>query len=361
MFLLFLACAPGTITVPSDTGAGSATPEDSGNDTDTAAAADTAADCACDDGLDCTTDSCDDQDRCIYTSVDTCAWPAALPPDVTGLGELEVDFGISLSGAAWNADSRQLWVVRGDGAQAWSLVEDGAGGWKIEYEVALGEIDAESVVVVDPVGKPAMLHVLVEHEEVVRAFDVSDPAVPLPRGFWDTSPWLEVSGSRGSEGMAFVPDEALAEWGFTDADGALRTSSLGLGGLFFVGTQNGGAIHVFDLSATDETVEEVGVYQTARDDTSALEFDPDTGRLYVWHGGANNDLEIVRLSSTKAGAERSFDSEAVFDYPGNDNLEGMALMGTEDCGDEGRPMFFTMDDGGTRALDVYPNWPLCGP
>jgi hypothetical protein len=58
--------------------------------------------------------------------------------------------------------------------------------------------------------------------------------------------------------MTFVPDDALAAWGFVDGDGQPRTSALGYGGLFFVGTQNGGAVHVFDLSATDDTVEQVG-------------------------------------------------------------------------------------------------------
>jgi hypothetical protein len=69
----------------------------------------------------------------------------------------------------------------------------------------------------------------------------------------------------------------------------------------------------------------------------------------------------VRLSSTEVDGERRFDAEAIFDYPGDDNVEGIALLGTEDCGTDGRPLVFTTDDGGRRALDVYPDWPLCGP
>jgi hypothetical protein len=102
------------------------------------------------------------------------------------------------------------------------------------------------------------------------------------------------------------------------------------------------------------------VYQTSRTDVSALEFDASTARVYIWSGGYN-DLEVVRLSSVAIGSGlRQFDTEYIFDYPGTDNIEGLALMGIEDCGPSGRPMFFTTDDGDERAFDVYPDWPLCG-
>jgi hypothetical protein len=237
-------------------------------------------------------------------------------------------------------------------------VEDGAGGYVIDGEWALGDLDLESVTVVDPVGAPLLLHVMVEIDEVILAVDLSqDPPVRVRT--WDTSPWLPLSGSLGSEGLAFVPDDALSTWGFVDGEGAPRTSRLGMGGLFFVGHQNGGLVHVFDLSATGVEVEPVGTYATARNETAALEFDAGTGRLYVWHGDSN-DLEVVRLSSSDLGGERRvLDSEYVFDHPGLGNLEGFALAGLEDCGPTGRPFFFATDDGAERALDVGLDWPLC--
>jgi hypothetical protein len=365
--LLLFACAPAEVAAPADTvdAADADTDADGDTDADTDADTDTGvADCeaTCDDGLGCTEDLCDDQDRCVHSPVDTCDWPAGLPPDgVEALAGLDEDFRVSLSGATWDAVQRVLWVVRGNGATAWRVVEDGAGGWEIATKQALGNLDAESLVVVDPEGAPDVVHVAVELEEVVTAFDVSgDDAVELRT--WDTSPWLETSGSRGSEGMTFVPDAALSAWGFVDGEGAPRRSALGYGGLFFVGTQNGGNINVFDLSATDGAVEFVGTYVTSRTDTSGLEFDAGTGRLYIWHGGDDNDLEVVRLASGDAGAgQRAFETEAIFDHPSDDNLEGMALLGLEDCDSDGRPLVFTIDDGGDRALDVYPDWPLCGP
>lgn len=374
MLILLLACTPKSDRVPLDDSADQhSAVDDSGGDS---SAPDSPADdsgpddsgtgdCtpeSCDDGLDCTTDACDDQGRCVYSATDVCEWPASMPPDVTALGGLDEDFEISLSGATWNAATRELWVIRGNGATGWTLVEDGAGGWAIDQKVDLGRLDLESVTLTDPDGAPGLIHVVMELDEMVTAFDVSS-GTASQLTTWDTSPWLPTSGSRGSEGLAFVPDDALEEWGFVDGDGAPRTSALGYGGLFFVGTQNGGSIHVFDLSSTDDAVDHVGEYGTSREDTSGLEFDAGTGRLYVWHGGDDNDLEIVRLSSTEASGARSFDTEMIFDYDDPDvpNIEGIALMGTEDCVDGERSLFFTIDDGFERALDVYTDWPLCPP
>lgn len=360
MLLILLACGPKTLTLPESPADDSGVPESLADDSAADDSADDSAEdpCAarCDDGLDCTSDTCDAEDRCIHAPLEDCAWPAALPPEVLALASLDADFDRSLSGATWNPATRALWVVRGDGATAWRLVEDGGGGWIIEEKAALDDIDAESVTLADPVNAPNLIHVMIEHEERITAYDIAGSATRLRT--WDTSTWLETAGTRGSEGLAFVPDEALAAWGFVDGDGAPRTSALGYGGLFFVGTQNGGEIHVFDLSATDESLDYVGAYGTARDDTSALEFDAGTGRLYIWHGGEENDLEIVRLSSTDDGGRR-FDTELLLDYPGDANIEGLALEAVEDCADGARSLFLTIDDGRERALDVYVDWPIC--
>ena len=341
-----------------DSDTDSDTDADTDSDTDSDTDTDTGPDCAvlCDDGLDCSLDACDANDRCVHTPLEECDWPASLPPDVQALASLDPDFQSALSGATWDAVNRHLWVVRGQGAAMWRLVEDGAGGWRIDDEWDMGSRDLESLVVPDPVGAPDTVVLMVELVEVIAQFDVSGSDAELVK-IWDTSDYLDTTGNSGSEGLTFVPDEALEAWGFVDGDGKPRTSLLGMGGLFFEGTQDGGAIHVFDLSATDESFEEVGVYQTSHTDVSALEFDADTGRVYIWAGGFN-DLEVVRLSSVAIGGVRQFETEYVFDYPGSDNIEGLALAGLEDCGPSGRPMFFTTDDGDERALDVYMDWPL---
>ena len=361
MLLLLLACGPTSLKVPESPGADSATeqPDDSPADDSVSDDTDAPNPCAerCDDGLDCTEDLCDDLDRCVHAPLGICPWPASLPPEVIALAGLDTDFEISLSGATWNPSTRELWVVRGDGATAWRLIEDGAGSYQISDRASLGRIDAESLVLTDPAGSPSLIHVMVELEEVITAFDLSVPGQAAELRTWDTSPYLATAGSKGSEGLAFVPDEALIEWGFTDPSGSPRVSALGYGGLFFAGTQNGGQIHIFDLSSVDDSFEYIGEFDTARSDTSGLEFDAGTGRLYVWHGGEDDDLEIVRLSSADG---QSLDTEVIFDYPGTPNIEGIALGGLEDCVGGVRPLFLTIDDGHERALDVYTDWPMCG-
>jgi hypothetical protein len=166
---------------------------------------------------------------------------------VTALASLDPDFQSALSGATWDPVNRKLWVVRGEGAAMWRLEEDGSGGWRIEDKWPMGSRDLESLVIPDPVGAPNTVVVMIELSEVIAQFDASGSDAELEK-VWDTSDYLATSGNQGSEGLTFVPDDALEDWGFVDGDGKPRTSILGMGGLFFEGTQNGGAIHVFDLS-----------------------------------------------------------------------------------------------------------------
>lgn len=341
---MLVACAPGSVGIgggdsgPGDSALDSAT-IDSGRDSGGDTSADSAADTGNDTG-----------------SNELLPWPASLPPEVTALAGLEEDFEISLSGATWNPVTRELWVVRGDGATAWTLTRDEAGSWAIDREADLGDLDLESVVVPDPTGAPSVIYLMVEHEERIQSAEVSASGVASLGLTWDTSLYLPTSGSLGSEGLAFVPDAALADGGFVDESGAARASELGHGGLFFVGTQNGGVFDVFDLADSGDSFEHVGEFQSARDDISALEWDASTGRLYAWHGGDHNDLGVYRLSSTSG----TLDLEVIYDYPGDDNVEGLALLGTEDCVDGKRPLVLTIDDGRERALDVYEDWPSCG-
>ncbi|MEQ1503719.1 MAG: hypothetical protein ABMB14_15880, partial [Myxococcota bacterium] len=142
--------------------------------------------------------------------------------------------------------------------------------------------------------------------------------------------------------------------------GAARVSAGGMGGLFFVGHQSGGGVFVFDLGL-DGGVAFVGGYFTARDDTSGLSFDAGTNRLYVWHG-ESNDLEIVRLSSQPTGSARALDTEYLFDWPGSDNIEGVAVFPVSDCGAHGlRRLALIEDDGYDESIRLFDDWPLCAP
>jgi hypothetical protein len=195
-------------------------------------------------------------------------------------------------------------------------------------------------------------------EELAHAvsYDLALAGVATEVARWDLSAWVAPVDRLGAEAIAFVPDAAIASWGFTDADGVARTSALGLGGLVLVGWQAGGQVHAFDLQPGGGGVTWVGTYVTARLETSGLHFDPETERLYLWHGGMMNDLEVARLSSTALGPLRKLDTEYVFDFPASGNYEGVALLGTSDCGPDGRPLFVIQDGGMERSIQLYPDW-----
>jgi hypothetical protein len=130
-----------------------------------------------------------------------------------------------------------------------------------------------------------------------------------------------------------------------------------------VGWQAGGQVYAFDLAPGGGAATWVGTYDTARLETSGLYFDAPTERLYLWHGGGLNDVEIVRLSSADVGlANRKLETEYVFDYPVAGNVEGVTLLGPGDCGPSGRPLFLVQDGLGERAIQLYPDWsPGCPP
>jgi hypothetical protein len=300
----------------------------------------------------------------VWTPRYDCGWPAAAPSGAIDLSGVDPGLAANLSGIGWNPVFRHLWLVRNAGpSEVWRLVEDGAGSWVVDADVYgvpaiwsdLG--DLEGVAIADPAGAPYAVSVLDERRGNLVRYDLSG-GLPVPLDDWNLSDWLPDLPPLGAEAVTFVPDDALADWGFVDDAGQPRVSALGLGALAFVGHQNGGQVYVLDLSPGEDQVELVATFDTARDETSGLEFDASTGRLYVWHGGAWNDLEVTRLSSSAGTGRRSLDTEYVFDHPDDGNLEGMALLGTEDCVDGGRALFLSDDDGGPGSLLEYPDWPL---
>lgn len=340
---------------------------DTGTSEETGAqeSADTAIDCAelCDDGLTCSLDACDDLGRCVAEPLFDCSWPTVAEP--SHLAAADPDLEENQSGATWNAETRGLWLVRNAGPSGiWRLVGDGVGGFVVATDLLgvpaewldLGDI--ESLTLVDPVGAPAVLHVLDEGLASIVSYDLSQHGEAVALHTWALSPWLPDLDQLGAEGLTFVPDAALQEWGFVDPDGIPRTSALGMGGLVLVAHQNGGQIYVFDLAPEEELVEFVGSYITARTETSGIELDAATGRLYLWHGGNFNDLEVARLSSSDVGVGRKLDTEYVFDHPGVGNLEGVAIFGQDDCSSGVRPLLLVEDEGGPDSVELFTDWPL---
>lgn len=305
-------------------------------------------------------------------------WPAEAEGAATSLASLDPDLQYDLSGAAWNPLTRTLWVCRnGPGtanSRLWAIVEDGSGGFVIDTRLGQPGIwsgfgDFEGVTQAD--FSEDYIYAILEGQEVIREYDVSVYGSKVITNTWDTSAFLPLSGNLGSEGITFVPDDALIAAGFVDAGGVPYTSQGGMGGLMLVGHQNGGGIFAFDLDRTSGTFDFVGEYRVfvgndpdgfALSFVNGLEFDRSTNRLFVWHGFGGNFLSELELSSSPVAGHgyRLLHAQGVYSGPSGAQYEGLALVSRGDC-EGGRNLFLTIDDGGTQSLLQYQQFSLgCG-
>jgi hypothetical protein len=301
-------------------------------------------------------------------------WPAEAWSQAVNLTPIEGpgtnDFYVDLSGAYWSAATRRLWLVRNGPTNAtskvWALRENGMGSFFIDIRNGnrgewTGFNDAEAITQADPASDTVFI--MAEGEEVIRQYNLVDyGTVSLVRTF-NTLPYLPVNGSKGSEGLAFVPDWALRDAGFVNGAGVPTLSHRGMGGLFLVGHQNGGRVYAFDLSATDSTFSFIGAYLTNSTDTSEVTFDPATGHILLLHGNDVNTIEIVSPASMPSGAERRLVSLRTYDRPNGSatttNLEGLAII--SDCISGHRSLFLTIDGGADTSLLWFRQFPCACP
>ena len=309
---------------------------------------------------------------CVTTPVSQCDWPAEPLAQATNLTNIEGpvwdnDFYRDLSGAVWDPVANKLWVCRNNGpSKVWVIIDDGSGGYEIDEKGGeRGEWedfgDAEALTLAD-YAEPETLYVLAEGQEHIMEYDLSTYGTKVLMNDWDVQPHTPAAGGLGAEGLTFVPDDFLAAQGFVDASGLPYVSTGGMGGLMFVGHQNGGAIFVFDLDRSSGSFVFIGEYETAHTETAGLEFDRSTGQLYIWHGGSFNALEVAHLSSQPSGSGRRFDTLRVHAGPasnplGGDNFEGFAITPSLDCADPYRRAFLTIDGATAWSLYAYNEFP----
>ena len=269
----------------------------------------------------------------------TAPWPGETWQEAIVLTTLETtDFNSNMSSAAWNPITRTFWVCRNGGPSAcWALVEDGAGSFKIATNesgtaarfVSGAGGDFEGICQVDY--NEASVYIMTEVVDLIKKYNVSVYGTFTFVREWDVSDYVPAyDGTRGSEGITFVPDEWLTYYNFVDGNGNPYPASVnGMGGLMFVCHQNGGRVYVFDLSPTSSTVTFVGAYKTRRDESADLEFDRSNGHLYIWHNTGDNYLEVTTLSSYVNG-ERYLTPIAEFLSPKGGNLEGIGILPASD-------------------------------
>ena len=277
-------------------------------------------------------------------------WPAETWQTSTNLSEADIaGFASDVSGAFFNEQTKELWVAD-NGGQFLVLVPDGEGSYTVDY--ADGKRadwnpggDLEGITQGADLDENAV-YVMAEREHLIRKYDTSQYGnVKLIRQ-WNIRAYVPAYNGAGPEGIAFVPDEWLANSGFTKPDGtAFPRSSNGLGGLMLVAHQNGGKVYAFDLGVDSEVVTFIGAYGTNMRESSGLEFNRSSGKLYVWHNVGGNSLEEVSLKSTNG----TFDSLRTWAAPKGGNLECVAIMGN---------LLVLCDDSNANgfALMLYSEW-----
>jgi len=269
-----------------------------------------------------------------------------------------------LSGATWNPQSESLWVMR-QNRQVWEfawnpvstsfelvqtrVLPSGIGGdieaiAQVDHAVfdevyTLSENEGRIARVADADGSPSVLR--------VWNLEVTNNGHALPP---------ETSG-QGAEALEFVPDAALLAAGFRFPDGsAFSGSTLGMGGLVFVGHQIDGRLHVFDVNpAVSEDFVNHGSFLTSAPEIAGLHYDRTSALLFIWHNPSNvNSLEISPLSSDATLG--TLDVEAIYDSAmPSGNLEGLAVVSRNQCGEFGslppeRSLFLTRDGGSPNLV-----------
>lgn len=313
---------------------------------------------------------------CVGAHAAATPWPAETWSSAVNLTAVEAagtnDFHQDLSGLFWNPVARRLWVCRNGPTNAtskvWRLKENGSGGWEVEGGTGparcewTGFNDAEAITQADLASN--IVYVMAEGEDVIRMYALATPGVVSLVRTYDVHAHLPTDGGDGAEGLTFVPDGHLIAGGFVNGAGVPAQSHKGMGGLFFVGHQNGGRVYVFDLSSTDATFIFMGSYRTNATETADLCFDRSTGRLLVLHGNNVNTIEVCSLASTVSGSERRLATIETIDRPtgsaSNANIEGLAVFANGDAagGVSGRrSLFLTIDDGGANSLLWFRQFP----
>jgi uncharacterized protein YjiK len=307
-------------------------------------------------------------------------WPAESWLSATNLTAIEGpgtnDFYVDMSAAVFDSSTRRLWVARNGpspDSKLWALKESGS-SWVVDTQATrraewtgLGDLEA---ITYCP-ATPNAIYCASEGEQFIRVLDVSVYGVLNVTRVFNLAAQVPYLSGKGIEGLAFIPNEALARGGMTTSTGAPMRSTLGLGGLFFVGNQGDGRIYIFDLSPTSTTFVSYGSLATNYPEISELTFDWSTDELLVLHGNNQNTIEVSQLTATGTGTTRHLVEHRTYDRPlgsaTNANIEGIAILTDADCSTGNgahapwRSLFMTIDGGGAQSLLWFHQWPCTCP
>lgn len=264
-------------------------------------------------------------------------WPGETSAAALKLTGLDTEFTSDMSGAYWNAKTRTFWVCCNNPGIFWALRQDAAGNWQIATNASGNKArwtaggDLEAICQADDSSQTVYL---LDEEGWIRQYNTASYGVVSQTRSWDIRAFCpELANGFGPEAITFVPNDWLRHEGFRDNSGALRSSSNGMGGLMFVGSQIGGYVHVFDLNTNASTFTYCGSNQTSQAETADLAFDSVTGKLYLWHNTGPNYLEVAELNSSLTNGVRRFRTLIEYVGPRAGNIEGFTLVSTPEIND----------------------------
>jgi hypothetical protein len=323
---------------------------------------------------------------CPAVSSEPAVWPGK--NEVKTL-DTKDQFKSDLSGLTYEpgatAASGILWAVNNLSGTLFRLVQtangfipDVANGWSagkaLRYPGGSGVPDAEGVTLGANVADG--LYVCAEHDGAdastsrlsVLRYDVAAAGATLNASHeWNVTALLpKVGANTGVEAITWVPDAFLTAKGFFDeakmhvyapADYANHGA-----GLFFLGVEETGKLHVLALNHANGTAALVATIATPNPGVMGLEFDRDAGNLWFnCDEGCNNQSGVLDID-TKAGSatfgrfvvRRQFLRPATLP---DSNNEGIAIAPATDCNAGFKRFFWTDDadqDGFSLRTDLIP-------
>ncbi|MFD5729976.1 lamin tail domain-containing protein [Streptomyces sp. NPDC058368] len=274
-------------------------------------------------------------------------------------------FGEDLSGLY--QDGSVLWAAQNSG-KLWRLVRDGSGGWKpdtangwssgktLRFPGGSGSPDGEGVTA-------AAGEIFVASERngdasgtsrlSVLRYDVSGSGSSLTAAKeWNLTSDLPSTGSNlGLEAVTWIPDAALTGAGFKDAStGAAYDPAhyaAHSGGVFFVGVEGTGMVYGYVL-ADSGSYTRIASFSSGMSGVMELQWEPQASRLWaVCDDTCDGRHQTFTVNATGTFAPAA----AAYNRPSgmpNDNNEGFALAGADECVSGSKPVYWSDDanDGG---------------
>jgi hypothetical protein len=293
----------------------------------------------------------------------------------------------NLSGLSYQAGTPNvLWAVQNSPSKIFKLVLNGAiwassadGDWgagkTITFSNGVGAPDSEGI----SVGTNGWLYVSTERDNnantvsklTVLQFDPSAAGSTLnPQREWNlTSALPPISdANKGLEAVVFIPDAELTALHFKNDDGSAYNAGLYAqngGGVFAVGVENDGMIHLFALDHSAALgFTKLASFASGFTAVMDLYYDPITHYLWAWADDTvGNKASLFEIEqATVSTSYGKFVQRKIIDRPTglpNSNNEGFTIAPDAQCTGGFRAAFWS-DDNNLNSHSLRQGQISCG-